>query len=277
MLVFHHQAHRNHRKTHHYLEKTTAALLAVVIGLVTIVLKGKKITVNPVYSLRKKKITQIKTIHKAFAGAILWILILGGCAAVQREKIPTESIIPEEKWHLESYAAFVKENMSEIEANYSTAYGRYEFIVDMEYGSTVIQDLIDPEPVADINAMLRADVISRDPYKVRRIYQYILRHYNYVIDPHRWQSVEETIETRKGDCKSLSLLLMSLLTSAGCDAYAGISNGHMWVVAYENSRWFVLELDQNPARKKIYGIPGFYDYPLYKIYPDRSEKRKRIN
>jgi transglutaminase-like putative cysteine protease len=199
------------------------------------------------------------------------------CAVVQREKIPAERITPEEKWHLESYAAFVKENMSEIEANYSTAYVPYEFIVDMEYGSTVIQDLIDPEPVSDINAMLRADAISRDPYKVRRIYQYILKNYSYVIDPHRWQSVEETIQARKGDCKSLSLLFMSLLTSAGCDAYAGISNGHMWVVAYENSRWYVLELDQNPARKEIYGIPGFYDSPLYKIYPDRSEKRKRIH
>jgi transglutaminase-like putative cysteine protease len=89
--------------------------------------------------------------------------------------------------------------------------------------------------------------------------------------------VQETIRTQKGDCKSLSLLLMSLLTAAGLDAYAGISNGHMWVVANENNRWQVWDLDQNPARKKIYAIAGFYDDPLYKIYPDRSEKRKRIN
>ncbi|MBW2411172.1 MAG: hypothetical protein JRF72_15345 [Deltaproteobacteria bacterium] len=208
---------------------------------------------------------------------LLWIFLLWSCAAVQREKFPPESIIPEEKWHLESYAAFVKENMSEIKANYSTAYAPYEFIVDTEYGSTAIQDLIDPEPAADINALLRTDVISREPYKVKRIYQYILRHYNYVMDPYRWQTVQETIRTRNGDCKSLSLLLISLLTSAGCDAYAGISNGHMWVVAYERNRWHVLELDQNSDRKKIYSTPGFYDYPLYKIYPDRSEKRQRIN
>lgn len=208
---------------------------------------------------------------------MLWALLLWGCAAVQREKIPEESIIPEKKWHLESYAAFVKENMTEIEAHYSTVYTPYEFVVDMDYGSIVIQDLIDPEPVADINAVLRTDAISRYPYKAKRIYQYILNHYDYVMDPHRWQSVEETIRTQKGDCKSLSLLLISHLTAAGLDSYAGISNGHMWVVAYENNRWQVLDLDQNPVRKKIYGSPGFYDYPLYKIYPDRSEKRKRMN
>ena len=86
--------------------------------------------------------------------------------------------------------------------------------------------------------------------------------------------MEETIRTQNGDCKSLSLLLVSLLTSAGYDSYAGISNGHMWVVAYENNRWQVLDLDQHPARRKTYSTPGFYDDPLYKIYPDRSENRK---
>jgi transglutaminase-like putative cysteine protease len=167
--------------------------------------------------------------------------------------------------------------MDQISAHYSTAYVPCEFIVDIDNGSTAIQNLINPASVAGINAVLRTNAISRYPDKVRRIYQYILSHYDYVFDPHRWQSVEETIRTQKGDCKSLSLLMMSLLTSAGFDSYAGISNGHMWVVAKENNRWQVLDLDQNPARKKIYAIPGFYDDPLYKIYPDRSEKRKRIN
>jgi hypothetical protein len=69
---------------------------------------------------------------------------------------------------------------------------------------------------------------------------------------------------------------MSLLISAGYDTYAGISNGHMWVKVRENTRWYVLELDQDPERNTIYRLPGFYDHPLYKIYPHRSEKRKRI-
>jgi hypothetical protein len=50
----------------------------------------------------------------------------------------------------------------------------------------------------------------------------------------------------------------------------------MWVKVHENYQWFVLELDQNPQRQKIYRIPGFYENPLYRIYGDRSEKRIRI-
>jgi hypothetical protein len=203
--------------------------------------------------------------------------MLLGCAGVQRENIPAENIIPEAKRHIETYAAFVKENMAVTRAHYAKSYTPVEFIVDMDGGSTKIQDLIDPGMVASINAELRTDAISRLPNKLERIYQYVLSHYNYVMDPHRWQSVEETIKTRKGDCKSLSLLLMSLLKSAGYDSYAGIANGHMWVVAYEKNRWKIYELDKNRERNLIYGIPGFYDIPLYKIYPDRSEKRKRMN
>jgi hypothetical protein len=50
----------------------------------------------------------------------------------------------------------------------------------------------------------------------------------------------------------------------------------MWVKVRENYQWVVLELDQDPERQKIYRISGFYDNPLYRIYPDRSEKRKRL-
>ena len=53
--------------------------------------------------------------------------------------------------------------------------------------------------------------------------------------------------------------------------------GILWVKVHENDQWVVLELDLNPQRQKIYQIPGFYENPLYKIYSDRSEKRKRIN
>ena len=37
-----------------------------------------------------------------------------------------------------------------------------------------------------------------------------------------------------------------------------------------------LKWDLDPERQKIYRIPGFYENPLYKIYPERSEKRIRI-
>ena len=206
----------------------------------------------------------------------LWVFLLVGCAAIQREKIPAESIIPPLIWNLESYAEFVKENITEINAHYSTVYAPYEFIVDTDYGSSVIQNLLDPESATAINTGFPGDANPESSDKLMRIYQHIINHYDYILDPLKWQSVEETIKTQKGDCKSLSLLLMSWLTTAGYDTYAGISNGHMWVNVNHDNHWQVLELDLDPERNTIYRIPGFYENPLYKIYPDRSEKRKRI-
>jgi hypothetical protein len=51
----------------------------------------------------------------------------------------------------------------------------------------------------------------------------------------------------------------------------------MWVNVNCDNQWQVLELDLDPERNTIYSIPDFYENPLYKIYPDRSEKRKRNN
>jgi hypothetical protein len=214
---------------------------------------------------------------RIITAAVLWAFTLSGCAAIPREKIPAESMIPELKWNLESYTEFVKENMTEINANYSTVYVPYKFIVDTDYGSTVIQNLLDPESAKAINTGLPnvANPGPSDP--LMRIYQNIINHYDYMLDPLKWQSVKETIRTKKGDCKSLSLLLMSRLAAAGYDTYAAISNGHMWVNVNRDNQWQVLELDLDPERNTIYRMPGFYENPLYKIYPDRSEKRKRNN
>jgi Transglutaminase-like superfamily len=201
--------------------------------------------------------------------------LLWGCAAIHREKIPAESIIPELKWSVESYTEFVKENMTEINANYSTDYVPYEFIVDTEYGSTEIHNLLDLHSAKSINTDLMNAENPESLNPLMRIYHHIINHYDYIMDPIKWQPVEETIKTKKGDCKSLSLLLMSCLKAAGYDTYAAISNGHMWVNVKHNDQWQVLELDMDPERTAIYQIPGFYENPLYKIYPNRSEKRKR--
>lgn len=214
---------------------------------------------------------------RIITAGMLWIFLFSGCAAIQREKIPAEKIIPELKWNLDSYAEFVKENMIEINANYSTAYTPYKFIVDTDYGSTVIQNLLDPESAATINTGLMADTNPEPSDPLMRIYQHIINHYDYILDPQKWQSIEETIRAKRGDCKSLSLLLMSCLAAAGYNTYAAISNGHMWVNVNQDNQWKILELDLDPERNTIYRIPGFYENPLYKIYPDRSEKRKRKN
>ena len=213
---------------------------------------------------------------KVITIGMLWVLLLSGCAAIQREKIPAEPIFPNLKWNLASYAEFVKENMAEINANYSTAYTPYEFVVDTDDGSTVIQNLLDPESATVVNNGLLGDANPHPSAPLMRIYQHIIKHYDYILDPLKWQSIEETIKAQKGDCKSLSLLLMSCLAAAGYETYAAISNGHMWVNVNHENQWQVLELDLDPERNTIYRIPGFYENPLYKIYPDRSEKRKRM-
>ncbi len=207
---------------------------------------------------------------------MLWLFLLSGCAAIQREKIPAERIIPELKWNLASYAEFVKENMAEINANYSKEYAPYEFVVDTDYGSTVIQNLLDPGSATAINTGVPLVANPQPSEPLMPIFHHIIDHYDYILDPGKWQSIEETIRAKRGDCKSLSLLLMSCLAAAGYDTYAAISNGHMWVNVNHENQWQVLELDRDRERNTIYRIPGFYENPLYKIYPDRSEKRKRI-
>jgi transglutaminase-like putative cysteine protease len=206
--------------------------------------------------------------------ALLCLAFCSGCALIVDNRLPVENVQPELKWDLESYAEFVAQNMSAINARYSKDYLPYEFVVDTENGSTLIQNLIDPISASAIE--IESASSSGDTREgISRIHQYIKDEYAFVIQPYEWLSVEETMRTGKGDCKNLSLLMLSMLLSSGHHAYAAISNGHMWVNAYYDSKWHILEIDQDPQRNKVYRLPGFYEYPLYKIYVDHSEKRRR--
>jgi hypothetical protein len=147
--------------------------------------------------------------------------------------------------------------------------------VDTDYGSTLIQTLIDPEAVSPITYHLGIHNLEYKE-KISVIFNYVIHEYAFIMTPCKWQSVEETVKTKKGDCKGLSLLLMSLLLSAGIDTHAAVSNGHMWTNVFYDNTWHVLEVDMNPDRNKIYQIPGFYENPLYKVFIDHSERRKRI-
>ena len=205
---------------------------------------------------------------------ITLLIILFGCAAWVERKPPSEIIEPELKWDLKSYAEFAYQNIKDMNAKYSKEYVPYEFIVDLDSGSTHIQNLIDPHTAAKINMAL-GFINPEAPNNISKLHQYVISEYRYEIDPNHWQTTGETIISKKGDCKSLSLLLMSLLMSAGYNVHAAVSNGHMWVAVYENRQWRVLEIDQDPQRLKIYSLPGVYDNPLYKIFIDHSEKRKK--
>ena len=60
---------------------------------------------------------------------ILWSFLIPGCAALYKKAAPEEPIISELKWDLDSYAQFVKQNMTEINAGYSPEYVFYEFVM----------------------------------------------------------------------------------------------------------------------------------------------------
>jgi transglutaminase-like putative cysteine protease len=202
--------------------------------------------------------------------ALVSAVVMLSCALLKPVEEPE---YPVEPWSIESYADFVRRNMVYLNEMYTTAYAPHEFVVDTDSGAVRVQELL------DIGFAVRAfdDIDTPDPEPgrhIQRLLSHVLNSFDYRVDPHRWVPVREVIQSRRADCKGLSLLLLSLLTASGIEAYAAVSNGHMWVNAYDGSRWHVLETDTDPERGRIYTIPGFYENPLFKIYPNVSLKRK---
>lgn len=211
--------------------------------------------------------------RRAISLILIWLVVCTGCLGSNREKHPQKKIRYSAQWDIQSYSIFLKQNLIETGQKYATEYEPYDFIVDMDYGSTLIQNLIDPAAVSHIKEQLGIKGLEYFE-KLSRIFEYVKYNYEFVIDPHGWPTVEETIKTKRGDCNSLSLLLMSLLLSADIHSRAAISNGHMWVYVLYDNEWHILEVDRDPERIKIYKLPGFYQNPVYLIFSDHSEKRK---
>jgi transglutaminase-like putative cysteine protease len=201
------------------------------------------------------------------AAACLLVLgcgLLWGCAALGPSRGP----------EADDYERFLRQNMAALDQLYTDEYEPVEFVVDTDGGSERIQALIDPQTVAAIADALAGPDLG--PWqKIGALHRFVQSEFAYEAAPLRWARPDETLVTRRGDCKSLSLLLLSLLLRSGLDAHAAIGNGHMWVSVQVEGRRQVLETDRDPQRSRTYGIPGFYDRPLYKIYRDVSLKRKR--
>jgi hypothetical protein len=206
----------------------------------------------------------------------LWFGLCFGCAVLLEKKPPEEKVLPVEEWDLQSYAQFLQQNMKAMNEQYSTNYIPYDFVVDTENGSTLVQNLVNFKSVSPILDQLKLASLEQKE-QILKLYQYVLAEYDYVLDAYHWPTVEETLKSKRGDCKGLSLLLMSLWTAAGFNTHAAISNGHMWANVYYDREWHIFELDNDPERSKVYSIPGFYDYPLFKIYRDQTYKRKPRN
>ncbi len=202
---------------------------------------------------------------------VLTISLLFGCAAV-RKPLDTDIISPTES--PEAYIAFWSENKRLIDQIYADGYSVYPISVDTDSGSRDILTLIDPEAVKPLMNTIVAAGAPPD-HVVRRCYRYVVTHFRYLPSPDLWPTVRQTLKQRSGDCKGLSLLLMSMLTAADIDASAEISNGHMWIRVDLNGTTTILETDQTPERQVIYHSPGFYDRPLLRVTPNRTLRRIR--
>ena len=153
-------------------------------------------------------------------------------------------------------------------------YEEYLFLVDTDEGARPIQDLIDVESVRWLWNGSGGETLSQRE-KVLLCHKFIINRFTYVPIPNKWPFPEQTLMSHKGDCKGLSLLLISLLLSADVECYGAISHGHMWVNAKVDGKWQTLETDTDLERKMIYNSPGFYTTPLFKIFQHKTFKRIR--
>jgi transglutaminase-like putative cysteine protease len=204
----------------------------------------------------------------------VFFAILTGCTALTSRKPLEEASLPAKERDLKAYSRFLEQNMEMINEIYSTVYRPYPFVVDTAQGSVPIQSLVDPRAVTPAVAALKAGERPGGEL-IWSLYEYVIREYRFVVNARYWPTIDETLQRKEADCKGLSLLLLSLFLAAGYDSYAAISNGHMWVRGSDGLQWHTFELDKDPARKQVYGIKGFYDNPLFMVYPDQAFKRKR--
>lgn len=196
------------------------------------------------------------------------------CLGCGHLKAPSETDIVSPTQSPEAYITFWSENKRYIDMIYDDDYMPYPIIVDTAFGSRDILSLIDPETARPLVIQFMSNGAPPD-LVVQRSHRFVLSQFRYVQAPDVWPTIEQTLEQRSGDCKGLSLLLMSMLIAAGIDASAEISNGHMWIRVNLSGTTSILETDQSPERRIIYESPGFYDRPLLKIVPNQTYRRKR--
>jgi transglutaminase superfamily protein len=216
------------------------------------------------------------------AGAIVpWIILaavfpllslFAGCTFLETKGAQTVSEESVGTWTMETYQQFLADNQKHINHLYSDDYEDYLFLVDTDEGARPIQDLISAETV---RSLWTGKEHLSDSEKVSLYYSYIEGHFTYIPTPNKWPVLEQTLKSREGDCKGLSLLLISLLLSADLECYGAINHGHMWVNVKVGGKWKVLETDSDPDRNTIYQSPGFYELPLFKVYHHKTQKRVR--
>jgi len=204
------------------------------------------------------------------------ICLFAGCSMLSSTQSEQASELIFDSQQRLDYIKYIKENQENKNEIYSRHYNNCKYLVDSDAGTTLIQNLINPELVFS----LMNNVVNDDQSKTEKAFacfNHIINNFRYYPMPESWPTIAQTIKIQKGDCKGLSLLLVSSLISIGIDeCYAAISNNHMWVEVKLDDHWKIFETDININRNLIYQSSGFYENPMFRIYSDRSEKRIRI-
>lgn len=232
---------------------------------------GKSITPLPAHQTETADWGWLRNLRRGTVIVAVWAAMMAtGCARLEET-----SSVDAVQGDADTHAGFVVRNMAMLNRFYAESYEPKPFVVDLDGGSAPIQTLIRPKAISAATGPLGVSGLS-PTRQVKRLHQHVLSNYAFVPEPLAWRLPEETVSLGRGDCKNLSLLLISLLASVGLETRGAISHGHMWVEVRVEDHWRILELDGDQERGRIYRLPGFYDLPLYRIYPDRTEKRRRL-
>jgi hypothetical protein len=204
----------------------------------------------------------------------LLILLLGGCSSVPLRKNSKTPEISPLLLEYAQYKKFVIENLKALDQIYSDSYEQCEYLVKTNDGIQAVQMLIDLEAARLLLKDLKIDKLSQHEL-VAACLNYIFDNFEYSLSPDIWPDVALTIKMKRGDCKGLSLLLISMLQLLGIECYGAVNSGHMWVRAFVDGHWVILETDSDKKRNFVYQLKGFYDKPVFRIYHNRTEKRIR--
>ncbi len=83
--------------------------------------------------------------------------------------------------------------------------------------------------------------------KAYLIFNYVAHNIEYIPYTNTWRNPAEVLKTMDGDCTDMSILMVSLMKSAGMEAYVAYGGEseteaqHAWVVASVEGVWFELD------------------------------------
>ena len=102
------------------------------------------------------------------------VFLYAGSNPLANDYTPSNKTKASYAWDFQKYTALLKQNMENTDKRYSKEYIFYDFIVDTDEGSTLIQNLIDPSAVSFIVDQLEIKNLDYNG-QLLKIYDYVLQ------------------------------------------------------------------------------------------------------